>query len=155
MRALTKGRDVLLVFEEDVEAALTKALSWTVIMMWSILYVLRRPCAAKLRALVSMVLEEGPSMKDQMADTTSAALANAQMLKFNCIKDNRAHPTTGLVTARHSAVQETPVPTYVEMMLHAHTRKRELVDRLSHLGISISYTRVIELSAQMWNSACQ
>ena len=72
-----------------------------------------------------------------------------------CIKHNREHPTTGLVTARHSAAQETPVPTYVGMMLHAHTRKRELVDRLSHLGMSISYTRVLELSAQMGNSACQ
>ena len=41
------------------------------------------------------------------------------------------------------------------MMLHAHTRKRELADRLSHLGIVISYTRVLELSAQMGNSACQ
>ena len=90
-----------------------------------------------------------------MADTTPAALAIAQMLKFNCIKHNREHPTTGLVTARHSAAQETPVPTYVGMMLHAHTRKRELVDRLSHLGMSISYTRVLELSAQMGNSACQ
>ena len=90
-----------------------------------------------------------------MADTTPAALAIAQMLKFNCIKHNREHPTTGLVTARHSAEQETPVPTYVGMMLHAHTRKRELIDRLSHRGMSISYTRVLELSAQMGNSACQ
>ena len=90
-----------------------------------------------LRALVSMVLD-GPSIKDQMADATPAELANAQMLKFNCIKDNRAHPTTGLVTARHSAAQETPVPTYVGMMLHAHTRKRELVDRLSPVS---SYPR--------------
>ena len=79
-----------------------------------------------LVALVSMVLE-GPSITDQMADTTPAALANAQVLKFNCIKDNRAHPTTGLVPARHSAAQEIPVPTYAGMMLHAHTRKRELV----------------------------
>ena len=47
------------------------------------------------------------------------------------------------------------MPTYAGMMLHAHTRKRELVDMLSHLGMSISYTRVIELSAQMGNSACQ
>ena len=90
-----------------------------------------------------------------MADTIPAALAIAQMLKFNCIKHNRAHPTTGLVTARHSAAQETPVPTYVWIMLHAHTRKMELVDRLSHMGVSISYTRVLELSAQMGNSACQ
>ena len=65
-----------------------------------------------LLALVSMVLE-GPRIKDQMADTTPAALAIAQMLTFNCIKHNREHPNTGLVTARHSAAQETPVPTYV------------------------------------------
>ena len=58
-----------------------------------------------LLALVSMVLE-GPIIKDQMADTTPAALAIAQMLKFNCIKHNREHPTTGLLTARQSAAQE-------------------------------------------------
>ena len=46
-----------------------------------------------LLALVSMVLE-GPSIRDQMADTTPAALVIAQMLKFNCIKHKRAHPTT-------------------------------------------------------------
>ena len=114
----------------------------------------RRFCAIAVACPGEHVLE-GPSIKDQMADTTPAAVAIAQMLKFNCIKHNREHPTTGLVTARHSAAQETPVPTYVGMMLHAHTRKRELVDRLSHLGMSISYTSVIELSAQMANTACQ
>ena len=41
------------------------------------------------------------------------------------------------------------------LSLHALTRKRELVDRLSHLGMSISYTRVLELSDQMGNSSCQ
>ena len=69
---------------------------------------------AMLLALVSIVIE-GTSIRDQMADTTTAALAIAQMLKLNCfkdIKDNRAHPITWLVTARHSAAEETPVPTY-------------------------------------------
>ena len=88
-----------------------------------------------------------------MADTTPVTLVIAQMLKFNCIKHNWVHPTTGLLTARHSAAQETLVPTCVGMMLHAHTRNRELIDRLPHLGMIISYTHVIELSAQMWNSA--
>ena len=107
-----------------------------------------------LVTLVSMALE-GSSIEDQMADTTPAALAISQMLKFNCIKHNRAHPTTGLVTARDNAAQETLVPTYVGVILHAHTRNRELVDRLSHLGMSISYNHVLELSALMGNSACQ
>ena len=90
-----------------------------------------------------------------MTDTIPAALAIAQMLKCNCIKHNQAHPTSGLVAARHSAAQKTPVPTYIGMMLHAHTRKRELVDRVSHLGMSISYTGVLELSAQVGINACQ
>ena len=44
---------------------------------------------------------------------------------------------------------------HIGMMLHAHTRKRVLTDGLSHLGISISYDRVLHLSAQMGNSVCQ
>ena len=44
---------------------------------------------------------------------------------------------------------------YIGMMLHAHTRKRELVDRLSHLGLSISYDRVLSLSTQIGNTACE
>ena len=46
-----------------------------------------------LLALVSMVLE-GPISKHQMTGATPAALVIAQMLKFNCIKHNRVHPTT-------------------------------------------------------------
>ena len=40
-------------------------------------------------------------------------------------------------------------------MLHAHTRNKELVDRLSHLGLSIPYDRVLQLSAQVGNNVCQ
>ena len=109
---------------------------------------------SQLFALVSMVME-GPSNQDQMADSTPAALAIAQMLKFNSKKYNRMHGTIASVTVRHTAAQETPVPTYTEMMLHAHTRKRELVGKLSHLGMSISYDCVLQLSAQIGNSVYQ
>uniref|UniRef100_UPI00358E1F74 uncharacterized protein n=1 Tax=Myxine glutinosa TaxID=7769 RepID=UPI00358E1F74 len=136
MRAHTKGRDILLVFEEDVGAALIKACELDsdndVVQLARAAQTVRRhmfeeaepfngfpegcqeeSVPSLLLALVSMVLE-GPSIMDQMADTTPAALAIAQMLKFNCIKHKRAHRTTGPVTARHSAAQETPVPTYEE-----------------------------------------
>ena len=123
IRAHTKGRDVLLVFEEDVGAALTKACALDsdndMVHLARAAQTVRRhmfeggepfngfpegcqedSVPPLLLALVSMVLE-CPNIKDQMADTTPAALAIAQMLKFNCIKHNREHPTTGLVTARH------------------------------------------------------
>lgn len=107
-----------------------------------------------LLALVSMILE-GLSIKEQMADTNPAGISIAQILKFNSIKHMRTHDTTSSTSVRHHVAQETPLPIYIGMMLHAHTRKKELVDRLSHLGLSISYDAVIQLSAQMGNSVCQ
>ena len=112
MSAHTKGRDVLLVFEEDVGAALTKACELDsdngVVHLTRAAQTVRRhmfeegepfngfpegcqedSVPSLLLALVSMVLE-GPSIKDQMADTTPVALAIAQVLKFNCIRRNRA-----------------------------------------------------------------
>ncbi len=93
-------------------------------------------------ALVSMILE-GPSIKDNMIDTPSAALEIAQMLKLNSVKHGRVSlcdTTATPANVRHSV--ETPVPG---MMLHAHTRKNEL-DRLSNLGLSILYDHVLRLS---------
>ena len=116
MRAHTKGRYVILVFEEYVGAALTKACvvdsDNDVVHLARAAQTMRRHMFEEnepfdgfpegcqedhvpslLFALVSMILE-GPSIKDQMADTTPAVLAIAQMLKLNCIKNNRAHPAT-------------------------------------------------------------
>ena len=91
--------------------------------------------------------------------TTPAALSITQLLKFSNIKHKWKQTTTpsGLVTVSHSIHQETPVPTYLGLMLHAHTCKRDLVhvDRLYILGMSISYDRVLHLSAQMGSSVCE
>ena len=70
-----------------------------------------------LLTLVNMVLE-GPTIKNQMAETSPAALAIAHIVKFNSVKHKR-EPGTGFV--RNSTSHETPVPLYVGLMLHAHT----------------------------------
>ena len=44
------------------------------------------------------------------------------------------------------------MPIYVGLQLHAHTRKRELIDNLCHVGMSISYDRVLRLSTDMGNT---
>ena len=88
-----------------------------------------------LLTLVNMVLE-GPSIKDQLEEATSpAALTIAQLIKFNSIKHKRAPETAAFV--RHSTAQETPAPLYVGLMLHAHTCKREFVDKMAHLGLKV------------------
>ena len=56
---------------------------------------------------------------------------------------------------RHSPAQETPVPIYVGLQLHAHTHKRELIDNLCHVGMSISYDCVLWLSTDTGNTICK
>ena len=94
-------------------------------------------------------------IKDQGEAMTSASLSIAQLLKFNSVKHERKQASAQSLTMRHSIDKETPVPTYIGLMMYAHTRKRDLVDRLYHLGMSISYDRVLCLSAQMGNNACK
>ena len=65
---------------------------------------------------------------DQCEDTSAATLSNAQLLKFNTVKHTRMQDKAQSVSVRHTAAQETPLPTYIGLMLHSHKRKKELVD---------------------------
>ena len=73
----------------------------------------------------------------------------SDVVKFNSVKHRRKQNTSASSSVRHA--QETPVPIFVGMMLYAHTCKRELklTDRLSQLGVSISYDCILCLTAQM------
>ena len=72
-------------------------------------------------------------------------LAMAQLLQYNCYARYRK----GLATEKHSKDRETPFPVYIGLSMFAKTRKRHLVEMLHDNGISISYDRVLEISAQL------
>ena len=175
MRAQKNGRDIFLAFEEDVGAALAKvcesdndsdaihlahaaknfrnqmfgeAKSFTGFSLGC----QEESVPSLLLTLVTMILG-GPSIIDQSVDRIRAALSIAQLFKFNSTKRKRDNVSCAHV--KHSVTQETPVPRYIGLMLHANSRKRELIDRLNHLGLCISYDRVLRLSAQMGNSVCE
>jgi len=188
LRAQSKGRDVLLAFDEDIGEALGKACELDcdseLVHLARASQIVRRymfeeansftgsfkeGCQQEavppvLLSLVNMVLH-GPSIKNQFdAPSRQAALSIAQLLKFNGAKhrqkQKRSTSPVGTKTQEHPAVrhatsQETPLPMYIGLMLHTETRKRELVDKLFSCGLSISYDRVLRLSAEMGNRACQ
>lgn len=109
---------------------------------------------SSLISLVNMILK-GASIKNQAyRPSNPAALSLAQVLKFNAVKHarNQNDKPTDL---RHSLEWETPLAIYVGKKLHAETRKRELVEKLAQLGISITYDRVLQIFADMGNSVCQ
>ena len=104
-----------------------------------------------LLSLVNMILE-GPKAKRQSTIKPSqAALPLAQLLTFNSVKHT---PKTEECT-RHVKSQETLLPVYVGVMLHLKTRKRDLMDRLHSLGLSISHDEVLRVSSDMANAVCE
>ena len=103
-----------------------------------------------LQALVSMILQ-GPNVKDRNTAKNQAALSLCQLIRFNVVKrtSNLGNST------RHVKERETPLPLYLGLSVHAQTRKRDLVDTLYSLGLSVSYSRVLEVSAEMGQKACK
>ncbi|KAG7169097.1 hypothetical protein Hamer_G018877, partial [Homarus americanus] len=66
---------------------------------------------------------------------------------YICIKHKRRNSSTA--TVRHCRNQETPFPLYVGMMIHAHTRKCGIKDKLFQYGIGL------QLFTDLANVVCE
>ncbi len=73
---------------------------------------------------------------------------------FNSFSRHRESTNTAKST-KHSHNRETPVPVYLGMLMHTKTGKRDLVDTLFQLGLSVSYDRVMSSSTDLGNSSCR
>jgi hypothetical protein len=99
-----------------------------------------------------MILE-GPSI-DCQSDVACvpASLFISQILVFNAVK--YARKASEVTKVGHSSSQETSLPLYLSLMLHAETRKRDLIDKVFALGLCVSYDRVLQVSASLGNRLC-
>ena len=175
LTAHIKGREVLLVFEEDIGSLISHPLpgdnddnamclertanivreemfNESSSVTGSVTQSCQKGSVPQgLLSLVTMILE-GPNAKCQLTGKPSqAALTLAELLKFNSVK----HACKTEQCTRHIKSQETPLPVYIGVMLHVKTRKRDLIDRLHALGMSISYDHVLRLSSDMANAVCE
>ena len=162
LTAHIKGREVLLAFEEDIGSLISHALPGdkddNAMCLERTANIVREEMFNEsssvtgsvtqgcqkgsvpqgLLSLVTMILE-GPNAKCQLtAKPSQAALTLAQLLKFNSVK----HARKTEQCTRHIKSQETP-------------RKRDLIDRVHALGMSISYDHVLRLSSDMANAVCE
>jgi len=178
MRAQQDGRDVLLVFESDIGPALKKACQHDcdqdAMYLAKAAEIVRRnmfgtaepfdgsftegcqerAISSNLLALVNMILQ-GPSITAQnQLITTPATLTISQLLISNSVKHRRPVTDSTAADFRRNQAQETPLPLYVSLLLHATTRKRSLIDRLFHLGLCVSYDRVLAVTADLANGVC-
>lgn len=177
LKAHNQGRDVLLMFDQDIGDAMRKACEQDndsdAIHLAKAAQIVRREMFAgqtsftgsfnvkcqesvpeTLIALIRMILE-GPNIKDQGdMPAIQEALTISQLLVFNSVKHAR-HAGTKTQSVRHSQSQETPLTVYTGLLLHAETRKRDLVDKFHDLGMSVSYDRVLRITAGLANAVCQ
>ena len=92
------------------------------------------------------MVEDGADIKFSLRfGTSQTAQAIAQLLHYNCFSWYKE----GAAAHRHSKDSETPFPVYIGMSVFTKTRKRSLVEMLHKHGMSISYDRVLEISAQL------
>lgn len=177
LHSYNKGRDVFLAFTEDVGAALHKAnkedCDDEAIHLVKTAAIIRKDMLgskysfsgsfesdcqensvpASLLSLVNMILN-GPNIKAQARSSTKgqAALTISQLLQYNTYIRRRDEEVK---RERRNKSRETPLPIYVGMTVHAKTRSRELVETLHHLGMSISYDRVLAISTDIGNEVCR
>ena len=65
------------------------------------------------------------------------------------VHDNLKRPRKESIFLQFSKVRESPLFIYLGMFMHAKTRNKGIINRLSSLGLSIPYKRVLELSVAM------
>ena len=170
LEAHKQERDVILTFDEDSGLALSQASDYSdAIILAKVAKILRRhmldhtskfdgtfhdgcieeAIPSSLVQFVGMI-EHGADINSQLRFIVSKTdLVIAQLLQYNCY----AKYKEGAATHRHSTNRETPFPIFLEMSVYAKTRKRMLVEMLHEHGISISYDRVLEVSAQLGDAA--
>ena len=92
-----------------------------------------------------MILDGTNIGGDPELTTPYFALSIAQLLQFNSHAGRKYS-----LSSRHILRNGTP---YQE--IHAQTRRRQLIDTVFQLWLSISYDRILAIPTQLGNSVCQ
>ncbi|KAG0726248.1 hypothetical protein GWK47_036991 [Chionoecetes opilio] len=98
-----------------------------------------------------MILD-GPNIKSQSGDGVTKQ-PSAQLSCCSTIAPSVAEWVVLLCVTTKD--RETPLPIYVGLTVHARTRKRDLIEMMFDLGLSISYDRVMAISTSMGNRVCE
>ena len=170
LEAHKSGRDIRLAFQKHVGFALSQASNYSeAIILGKAAKILRRhmidhefkfdgrfhegcvedAIPPSLLEFVCMI-EHGVDIKSQLrfgASKTDSAMS--QLLQYNCYSRYKE----GASTYRHSKERETPFSLFLGMSVYARPRKKVLVELLHDHGLSVSYDRVLEISAQLGDAA--
>lgn len=108
----------------------------------------QRSVPSSLLTLVSMILH-GSSIMNEVNYQSQAALSLSQLLLHNSVR----HMKTESTDTRHSRDREPPLPLFLGAYVHSKTRSKDMIKTLHKMGLSVSYDRVLLMSADLANSA--
>ncbi|KAJ7371263.1 hypothetical protein OS493_027379 [Desmophyllum pertusum] len=136
LQAHRQGRDVMLAFENDVGSILSQASKYgEAIHLAKAAGIIRRD-----------MLHQKSNFSSTFNDTDLEQAVPPSLLQFyNCF----AKYKEGTDVHRHSKDREPPFAVYMGLYVFAKTRKRQIIEMLHENGLSISYDRVLEISAQL------
>ena len=89
-----------------------------------------------LSSFVDMILQ-GTNINKNKKYLEQANLTISQLIDQNIMKRTRDNTTANYFCK----ARESPLGVYLEMMVHAKTRKKGIADKLYDLGVSIPYSR--------------
>ena len=99
-----------------------------------------------LSSFVDMILQ-GTNINKNKKYLEQANLTISQLIGQNIVKRTRDNITPNYFCE----ARESPLGVYLGMMVHAKTQKKGITDKLYDLGISVPYSRVMELSTCLGN----
>ena len=124
---------------------------------------LSSPVEETVLSLVNVVLRGPKSTIDHSSRVQSgsdAALGTraniacplSQLLIFNTVKYASSSDNT---VTRHSNDRETPFPLYHGIKLHGDARLKHQIENAHHLGLSVSYDRVMDIKVLVAHAVCK
>ena len=77
----------------------------------------------------------------------------AQLITSHASMSREKRIPKKLVERRHSKDRETPIMLYNSLKLYTGTnRSRDLIDHFFHLGLCVSYDRILEITKDMYEN---
>ena len=99
---------------------------------------------------MAMICHGANITEQSLVSKSQAPLSICQLILFNCLGRSEKH----VQRTRYNKSRELPLPVHLGVFLHTKTRKRDLVETLYDLGLSVFYDRVLEISTDVGTKIC-
>ena len=122
---------------------------------------LTSPVPDELRGFINtiiqgpLILQEQDSADEEecVSGRTKIACVISQQLIYNTYSGT--HHTVKTTAIRHRKEHETPFPLYQGLKMHGDARQKKQIDKAHEFGLSVSYSRVMDVKRAVARAVCK